>query len=738
MLSKFTNNISGVDKKKESIYIIGVFYPKPKDQSKVPVELRCDNPSEKQLKEMSDSMIGIPVTIEHPNKGMSFAGDWKSNTYGKCVYSDILEDGRGVFIAEIPMLNNATDHSDARISIANTLLEKSENLRSVSLGHKYEAGFDKRTGNLVTENFKPDHIAICQTGTQRKEGCHVLSTFKDFSDLISFSENRIPQAFMDKINVFDEEREFRDTNTNIYDSPHTESNSYGDVDNHHSLDNHSKSDVYNLVNCSNDANHINSLISPNEQNIFSNNNNLSTRNINYGDTKSYSHLWNFSDHNTIGDPEKNKKKKTNFFSFFGLSNRGDNYKRRSYRTQTEKKKSEKMNNQDSSAASLSSEHAQSNSSANNQNNVNQNSGNNVPNANNNLASSEPQRNNDGNINSNSQNTDLISEIKGKIDNATSPEEIKRLYLELANSYQQKDQELALAKEELATTEKQEVERMKEESKKKIDTLAEIYTNLSTASGSKVFGDEEKAKIRDQWKKTWTENLKLDSCHTRDDIESVSKGASDLIKTFETVVAASNDGQKTIEENARHILKFQSESRVESLASLLGTNRSSQNSPDLRKSALINNSMNANHVEKMSTHSERFSLKDRIHGAMERQEFEKSARADYIRKRGQKRPFFGGIMGGESYNNANPNSRTSSNSSSSSFSSSLQNNLSHKTLGVNASHNSENIVDMSNVQNQSSNEPHGIFKKARFFRADRDRVGRTISSLEDELERIKYR
>ncbi len=171
--------------KQKSLYLIGVYYPKPKKRSDVPFEERCDNPDEKQLKHINDRIVGLPVTIEHPNSGLSLAKDFKRNTYGKCVYSQILKDGRAIFIAEIPFKSSIKSLSDARISIASSLLENDDSLRSVSLGHEYEVIMDNTSGQVLKEVFTPDHIAICKTNTQRKEGCHIISSFKGYSDMIS-------------------------------------------------------------------------------------------------------------------------------------------------------------------------------------------------------------------------------------------------------------------------------------------------------------------------------------------------------------------------------------------------------------------------------------------------------------------------------------------------------------------------------------------------------------------------
>lgn len=182
--NSFTEICDKMKETNKSVYMTGIWYPNVSDQPKQMLEDRPDNPTRSDLKKMNDQLVGLPVTIEHPNKGRSSATEEKRNTYGKVVHSCILADGRAMFIAEFEIKDKVNSIEDMRNAIAVELLKNDDSLRSVSLGHQFEVYGDPNTGQVHKQVYIPDHIAICETGTQRKEGCHVIGTFVDQSNRI--------------------------------------------------------------------------------------------------------------------------------------------------------------------------------------------------------------------------------------------------------------------------------------------------------------------------------------------------------------------------------------------------------------------------------------------------------------------------------------------------------------------------------------------------------------------------
>ena len=146
-------------------YISGIYYPKPKAESEIPTDQkRWTHLNKEQLSDVNSQLIGKPLLIDHPfdADGLPLLHEeFGANYRGKVVNSQILSDGRGYFIAQVPVNKNFKTH----------LFKK-----DLSKGRYTEFSICHSKDDSGREI--PDHIAILEKGKARFPGCDMLEILK--------------------------------------------------------------------------------------------------------------------------------------------------------------------------------------------------------------------------------------------------------------------------------------------------------------------------------------------------------------------------------------------------------------------------------------------------------------------------------------------------------------------------------------------------------------------------------
>ena len=145
-------------------FISGIYYPKPRQQSEIPDDERWSHLTTESLADVNSQLVGKPLLVDHPfdANGMPlYHREFGANYRGKIVHSHIRPDGRGYFIAEVPVDKSMKnrffkkDLSRNKFSEFSICHSKDENGREV-----------------------PDHIAILERGKARFPGCDMLDILK--------------------------------------------------------------------------------------------------------------------------------------------------------------------------------------------------------------------------------------------------------------------------------------------------------------------------------------------------------------------------------------------------------------------------------------------------------------------------------------------------------------------------------------------------------------------------------
>lgn len=145
-------------------YISGIYYPVPKPDSEIPPEEKWRNLTKDQLKDVNSQLVGKPLLIDHPfdANGMPlFHKEFGANYRGKVIESKILDDGRGYFIAKVPVNKNIKTHFFKKDLSRGKYAE-------FSISHSAD-----ENGREV-----PDHIAILEAGKAHFRGCDMLEILK--------------------------------------------------------------------------------------------------------------------------------------------------------------------------------------------------------------------------------------------------------------------------------------------------------------------------------------------------------------------------------------------------------------------------------------------------------------------------------------------------------------------------------------------------------------------------------
>lgn len=701
---------------KNSLYLVGVYYPKPKGElDKVPFEQRCDNPDQKQLKYINDRMVGLPITIEHPNSGLSSAKDFKRNTYGKCVYSQILNDGRAVFIAEIPFITSINSLSDAKISIARTLLEKDPSLRSVSLGHDYEVVMDNTSGQILKEVFTPDHIAICKTGTQRKEGCHILSSFKGYSDMISgkegfkdLSSNR--HMIRDLMRDFDNGEQTSSSSSSnrglsLFDdliNEREESNFSQSTMDSSNVIRESLSDSYHAeqiqVNCSHGSNETiirrrgnkrkRHNINQQQQQQQNNRDLIEKIQIKIKKKKSittrfcesledFHTLYNRSHSNSNScKKKKNSFEKKEIFhrNFLVMNSSSEQQQQQPTNTTTNN-----IGNDPSSAVTPP-------NPSDNQNTSNMGDDQSMNNNNNNNNNNTTDQSKEGNDTTDSKKPSTpvdisiedIEKMKSIISSTgddKSKEELVNLMTEMLEHQTKKVQEMS---GQLGKYQEEKLLSEKDGAIKKRDTIIEMFTNLASISPDSDLSDEQRVKISESQKEHWRKQFPIESCSSVSNLNAINQRLDGLTSAFKTTVVASREGVNRLQKSISQARQFENDNRQ----------RVQSFTKDIQSKSMINNNNNNNSMSSPTSRFNAFSTNN---------DFEQRLLQFGIRKR-QRTTRHSPYPSQRSFTNNSSPSTTSS--SSSSFSSSrgfgnsfgLSNNISSRAVSVNASKTSQPIVE----------------------------------------------
>jgi hypothetical protein len=147
------------------VYITGICHPPPLDKSQILPEERWDKYDGDTLKQISEKMIGVPVTIDHPvdRNGVPILHEqYVSTKRGEVVNTRILPDGSCYFVAKCPKSNSV------KTKMFSNDLSKGR-YKEFSLGVQFK--IDPET---YEESYVPNHIAILEEGKARRPGCKLL------------------------------------------------------------------------------------------------------------------------------------------------------------------------------------------------------------------------------------------------------------------------------------------------------------------------------------------------------------------------------------------------------------------------------------------------------------------------------------------------------------------------------------------------------------------------------------
>lgn len=149
--------------------ISGIYHPKPLETDSIPPGDRWDVLDRSRLEKINKQLKGKAITVDHPfdSKGVPvLIEEYGSNYRGKVVYSRILDDGRGYFIAKLPINNNIKSRLFKKMLEDKTFSE-------LSMTHEFIGNLDTGEGAYV-----PNHIALLKKDEARRPGCKILEILK--------------------------------------------------------------------------------------------------------------------------------------------------------------------------------------------------------------------------------------------------------------------------------------------------------------------------------------------------------------------------------------------------------------------------------------------------------------------------------------------------------------------------------------------------------------------------------
>lgn len=154
----------------QRFYLIsGIYHPKPEETEKIDPSVRWDVLDRNRLEEINKQLKGKAITVNHPfdTNGIPILIDeYGSNYRGKVVHSRILDDGRGFFIAKIPINNSV------KSKLFKKML-KDKTFSELSMTHEFVGNLDTGEGNYI-----PNHIALLKENEARRPGCKILEILK--------------------------------------------------------------------------------------------------------------------------------------------------------------------------------------------------------------------------------------------------------------------------------------------------------------------------------------------------------------------------------------------------------------------------------------------------------------------------------------------------------------------------------------------------------------------------------